>query len=72
MKMIHAAASAAAALALTIGLPAVAQTTSKTEVSHDTGMKNGVRFIQYGIEVVRAKLEGAPLPLPLASVPNTS
>lgn len=37
-----------------------------------TGMKNGVRFIQYGIEVVRAKLEGAPLPLPLASVPNTS
>jgi transposase len=31
-----------------------------------TGMKNGVRFIHYGIEVVRAKLAGAPLPLPLA------
>jgi transposase len=35
-----------------------------------TGMKNGVRFAQYGIEVVRAKLSGARLPLPL--VPNTS
>jgi hypothetical protein len=33
-----------------------------------TGMKNGVRFIEYGLEVVRAK----PLPLPLASAPNTS
>ncbi len=31
-----------------------------------TGMKNGVRFAQYGIEVVRAKLAGQPLPLPLA------
>src|SRR5262245_8764770 len=30
-----------------------------------TGMKNQVRFIQYGIEVVRAKLRGARLPLPL-------
>ena len=37
-----------------------------------TGMKNGVRFIQYGIEVVRAKLRGEALPLPLADVPNTS
>jgi len=36
-----------------------------------TGMKNGVRFIHYGIEVVRAKLQGAHLPLPLAT-PNTS
>jgi Transposase IS66 family/zinc-finger binding domain of transposase IS66 len=35
-----------------------------------TGMKNGVRFIGYGITVVRAKLAGEPLPLPLA--PNTS
>jgi transposase len=35
-----------------------------------TGMKNGVRFIHYGIEVVRAKLQGMPLPLPLA--PDTS
>jgi transposase len=34
-----------------------------------TGMKNGVRFIEYGIEVVRAKLQGERLPLPLA---NTS
>jgi transposase len=34
-----------------------------------TGMKNGVRFAQYGIEVVRAKLRGAGFPLPLA---NTS
>jgi transposase len=33
-----------------------------------TGMKNGVRFAQYGIEVVRAKLAGQPLPLPLAGV----
>ena len=35
-----------------------------------TGMKNGLRFARYGIEVVRAKLAGAPLPLPV--VPNTS
>lgn len=34
-----------------------------------TGMKNGVRFIQYGIEVVRAKLRDESLPLPLT---NTS
>jgi Transposase IS66 family/zinc-finger binding domain of transposase IS66 len=34
-----------------------------------TGMKNGVRFIHYGVEVVRAKLRGEQLPLPLA---NTS
>jgi transposase len=32
-----------------------------------TGMKNGVRFINYGLEVVRAKLNGQPLPLPLAN-----
>ena len=31
-----------------------------------TGMKNGVRFAHYGIDVVRAKLQGRPLPLPLA------
>jgi hypothetical protein len=31
-----------------------------------TGMKNGVRFAQYGVEVVRAKLAGQALPLPLA------
>ena len=37
-----------------------------------TGMKNGVRFIQYGIEVVRAKLRGERLPLPLAAAPDTS
>jgi hypothetical protein len=36
-----------------------------------TGMKNGVRFAQYGMEVVRAKLAGQPLPLPLAPVPDT-
>jgi hypothetical protein len=32
-------------------------------------MKYGVRFIHYGIDVVRAKLWGERLPLPLA---NTS
>jgi transposase len=37
-----------------------------------TGMKNGLRFIHYGIEVVRAKLRGERLPLPLAATPNTS
>lgn len=37
-----------------------------------TGMKNQVRFIRYGIEVVRAKLRGEPLPLPLAPAPDTS
>ena len=37
-----------------------------------TGMKNGVRFIHYGMEVVRAKLRGERLPLPLAGAPNTS
>jgi transposase len=36
-----------------------------------TGMKNGVRFAQYGIEVVRAKLSGHPLPLPLAAPLNS-
>jgi hypothetical protein len=37
-----------------------------------TVMKNQVRFIQYGIEVVRAKLRGERLPLPLAATPDTS
>ncbi len=37
-----------------------------------TGMKNQVRFIQYGIEVVRAKLSGERLPLPLTAAPDTS
>ena len=37
-----------------------------------TGLKNRVRFIRYGIEVVRAKLRGARLPLPLAATPDTS
>ena len=37
-----------------------------------TGMKNQVRFIQYGIEVVRAKLRGERLPLPVAAPPDTS
>jgi Transposase IS66 family/zinc-finger binding domain of transposase IS66 len=32
-----------------------------------TGMKNGRRFIEYGIELVRATLQGEPLPLPLAN-----
>ena len=36
-----------------------------------TGMKNQVRFIQYGIEVVRAKLRGERLPLPVAAPPDT-
>ena len=30
-----------------------------------TGLKHGVRFINYGLEVVRAKLQGKALPLPL-------
>jgi hypothetical protein len=34
-----------------------------------TGLKNGVRFVHYGIEVVRATLRGERLPLPLT---NTS
>jgi hypothetical protein len=34
-----------------------------------TGMKNEVRFIQYAIDVVRAKLRGERLPLPLAATP---
>lgn len=37
-----------------------------------TAMKQGVRFVSYGIEVVRAKLDGDPLPLPLAAAPDTS
>jgi hypothetical protein len=36
------------------------------------GMKNQVRFIRYGIEVVRAQLRGERLPLPLAATPDTS
>jgi Transposase IS66 family/zinc-finger binding domain of transposase IS66 len=31
-----------------------------------TSLKNGLRFIHYGLDVVRAKLQGQPLPLPLA------
>jgi hypothetical protein len=31
-----------------------------------TGMKNGLRFAQYGVDVVRAKLQDDRLPLPLA------
>lgn len=30
-----------------------------------TSLKNGLRFIHYGLDVVRAKLDGQPLPLPL-------
>ena len=30
-----------------------------------TSLKNGLRFIHYGLDVVRAKLKGDPLPLPL-------
>ena len=30
-----------------------------------TSLKNGLRFIHYGLEVVRAKLQGSRLPLPL-------
>jgi hypothetical protein len=37
-----------------------------------TGMKNRVRFIRYGIDVVRAQLRGERLPLPLAVTPDTS
>jgi len=37
-----------------------------------TGMKNGVRFAHYGIAVVRAKLAGQPLPLPLAAALDSS
>jgi hypothetical protein len=37
-----------------------------------TGMKDQVRFIRHGIEVVRAQLRGERLPLPLAATPDTS
>jgi hypothetical protein len=37
-----------------------------------TGMKNRVRFIRYGIEVVRAELRGERLPLPLTATPDIS
>ena len=37
-----------------------------------TEMKNQVRFIQYGIDVVRAKLCGRALPLPLTATLDTS
>ena len=36
-----------------------------------TAMKNQVRFIRYGIEVVHAKLRGERRPLPLAATPDT-
>lgn len=32
-----------------------------------TGLKNGLRFIHYGLDTVRAKLNGQPLPLPLVT-----
>ena len=37
-----------------------------------TGMKNQVRFIRYGIDVVRAQLRGERLLLPLAATLDTS
>jgi hypothetical protein len=37
-----------------------------------TAMKNRVRFIRYGIDVVRARLRGERLPLPLAATPDPS
>jgi hypothetical protein len=37
-----------------------------------TGMKNRVRFIRYGTEVVRAELRGERRPLPLTEAPDTS
>src|SRR6476469_2799420 len=33
-----------------------------------TSLKNGLRFINYGLEVVRAKLQHKPLPLPLVNL----
>jgi hypothetical protein len=36
-----------------------------------TGMKNGVRFAHHGLDVVRAKQAGQPLPLPLAGALDT-
>ena len=30
-----------------------------------TSLKNGLRFIHYGLDAVRARLKGDPLPLPL-------
>lgn len=43
MKTLRTAGSIIAAAALAAVLPAAAQTTSKTEVKHDTSMDNGVR-----------------------------
>jgi hypothetical protein len=37
-----------------------------------TGMKNRVRFIRYGIEVVRATLRGERLPFLVGATPDTS
>ena len=37
-----------------------------------TVMKNQVRFVQYGIEVVRAELRGERPPVPLTAAPDTS
>lgn len=37
-----------------------------------TALKNGLRFAQYGVEVVRARLAGQALPLPLAAAPDSS
>jgi hypothetical protein len=37
-----------------------------------TGLKNGLRFIQYGLEVVRAKLRGERLPLPVVPATDSS
>jgi hypothetical protein len=32
-----------------------------------TSLKNGLRFIRYGLEAVQARLKGEPMPLPLAT-----
>jgi hypothetical protein len=52
MTIIRAAAPLAAALLLTAGIPATAQTTSKTQVSHDTSMDNGVATSKTKVEHV--------------------
>lgn len=53
MTLFRTAAPILAALAMTAAMPATAQTTHKTTVSHDTGMKDGMPTATTKVVTVR-------------------
>ena len=53
MKLYRTAAPILAALAMTVAMPATAQTTHETKVTHDTGMKDGMPTATTKVVTVR-------------------